>query len=180
MEEQADEGLSRRICIVFLTAATVVSGFYTLLRIFLLAVGLFHRIRLLSGAKEGRMNRRWRKLWKLVSETILPVISTLISVTALHGFLYDSMRWMTFSIFAFLFIIIFDYFLFYDRHFQEEGSVIGSLLFSLTSFHLSFSLLIFLTSILHVYFAYKLKQSQVFGEDEKDEPMAPPKIDTIR
>ena len=174
MDGFRDHGSSRSVCIVFLVAATIVSGFYTLLRILLLMIGLVHRIRSHSLPDQKKIPRRWRKLWKLVSEIVLPAICTLISVTAIYGFLYDSINWMTFSIIAFFFIIILDYFLFYDRHFEKE-TVVASLLYSLTSFHLMFALIIFVTNIMHVVRVYKLRQTVMY--EEEDKPLGPVNIE---
>jgi hypothetical protein len=160
------DDLSRSVCIVSVTSSLIVAIFYTMVRSFLLVVGIYQRAFFLWRSKDSsKIPRRWRRIWKLASEVILPLLCVLIAITSLRGFLYDSTNWIIVSIFLHVFALIFDTVMFKDRHF-EQGSVVASLIYSLAAFHTILSLIILICNSIHVYYLYKAKHAIIYDEDK--------------
>lgn len=190
--DERQEDLGRSVCIVLLTTTTFLSAYYSLIRIAILITALVYKVRtrvqslrrnkkkssVITGSSDDGQEddeeevivtpRRYRKIWRLVTEILPPALYVLISLSALWGFLFNNLKWIVVPLVFALLTLLFDS-IYVSVGWGETRDSVGSVLYHMTVCHLLFVIIISCTAIYHLVRVSKLKTARMFTQDEQQD-----------
>ena len=167
---------SRNACLVVITSSLTIAMYQGVMSVCLFLIALWFKVRSwLHSCTRGKLSppaslpdRRLRWLWRLATDLIPATIYVLLSLAALRGFVYELISWKLFAVVSSAFLLLSDAG-FLWREAKERRSAVGFMMYSLTTAHLVFTVVLLLAGIVHVVQAYQAMKATMYANDDDED-----------